>query len=135
MRFPAAVKAMSIAVFIDVIFALSIRVKESRWVCASTTAILLQECKYEPKQINRLPYIGTPISCACCSAACMATLAPFCVRLGIDIVAAAVGAMSSLQSHRLFAAASNIGPRIRLCNHKNTCSWSCSCAVQVTGLL
>ena len=41
MRFPAAVKAMSIAVFIDVIFAPSIRVKERRCVCASTTAMLL----------------------------------------------------------------------------------------------
>lgn len=44
-RFPAAVKAMSIAVFIDVIFALSIRVKQRRCVCASTTAMLL--CIYE----------------------------------------------------------------------------------------
>jgi hypothetical protein len=40
-RLPAAVKAISIAVFMDVIFAPSIRVKERRWVCASTTAMLL----------------------------------------------------------------------------------------------
>jgi hypothetical protein len=40
-RLPAAVKAMSIAVFIDVIFEPSMRVKLSRWQCASTTAMLL----------------------------------------------------------------------------------------------
>jgi hypothetical protein len=42
MRLPAAVKAMSIAVFMDVTFAPSIRVKERRCVCASTTAMLLE---------------------------------------------------------------------------------------------
>jgi hypothetical protein len=39
-------------------------------------------------------YIGTPISCACCSAACKATLAPLCVKVGNDAVAAADGAIS-----------------------------------------
>jgi hypothetical protein len=39
-------------------------------------------------------YIGTPISSAYCSAACKATLAPLCVRVGTDVVAAAVGAIS-----------------------------------------
>ena len=41
MRLPAAVKAMSMAVLIDVIFAESMRVKAKRCVCASTTAMLL----------------------------------------------------------------------------------------------
>jgi hypothetical protein len=41
-RLPAAVKAMSMAVLMDVIFAPSIRVKVSRWVWASTTAMLLE---------------------------------------------------------------------------------------------
>jgi hypothetical protein len=39
-------------------------------------------------------YMGTPISSACCSAACSATLAPPCVRVGVDVVAAAIGAIS-----------------------------------------
>jgi hypothetical protein len=94
MRFPAAVKAMSIAVLMDVIFAPSIRVKERRWVCASTTAILLRRCK-DSCILRSLvsTYIGTPISEACFSAACRATLAPFCVSVGNVAVAAAVGAM------------------------------------------
>jgi hypothetical protein len=46
MRFPAAVKAMSIAVLIDVIFAPSMRVKLRRWQCASTTAIDLDMGQY-----------------------------------------------------------------------------------------
>jgi len=44
-RLPAAVKAMSIAVLIDVIFEPSIRVKLKRWQCASTTAMDLSTCK------------------------------------------------------------------------------------------
>jgi hypothetical protein len=40
---------------------------------------------------GRVTYIGTPISMACCSAACRATRAPLCVKLGTEAVAAAVG--------------------------------------------
>jgi hypothetical protein len=40
-RFPAAANAMFIAVSIEVILAPSMRVKERRCVCASTTAMLL----------------------------------------------------------------------------------------------
>jgi hypothetical protein len=43
-RLPAAVKAMSIAVLMDVIFEPSIRVKLKRWQCASTTAMDLSTC-------------------------------------------------------------------------------------------
>ena len=43
-RLPAAVKAMSMAVLMDVIFAESMRVKAKRCVCASTTAMLLFCC-------------------------------------------------------------------------------------------
>jgi hypothetical protein len=38
--------------------------------------------------------IGTPMSTAYCSAACSATLAPLCVRVGNEAVASAVGAIS-----------------------------------------
>jgi hypothetical protein len=94
-RFPAAVNAMSVAVLIDVIFAPSMRVKVSRCVCASTTAMLLRLCQHlQVSDEFRYSYIGTPISSACCSAACRATLAPLCVRVGTDVVAAAVGAIS-----------------------------------------
>jgi hypothetical protein len=100
-RLPAAVKAMSIAVLMDVIFAPSMRVKVRRWVCASTTAMLLyfgQSCMRPCPHMSS--YIGTPISSACCSAACNATLAPFCVRVGTDVVADAVGAMPDLRCFR-----------------------------------
>jgi hypothetical protein len=95
-RLPAAVKAMSMAVLMDVIFAPSMRVKVRRCVCASTTAMLLLLHQYhlEAKWFSD-SYMGTPMSSACCSAACKATLAPLCVRVGTDAVAAAVGAMSN----------------------------------------
>jgi hypothetical protein len=37
--------------------------------------------------------MGTPFSSACCSAACRATRAPLCVRVGTAAVADAVGVM------------------------------------------
>lgn len=46
-RFPAAANAMFIAVSIEVILAPSMRVKERRWVCASTTAMLLSNVSLE----------------------------------------------------------------------------------------
>lgn len=40
--------------------------------------------------------IGTPISSACCSAACEATRAPLCVSVSEEAVAATVGVISRL---------------------------------------
>lgn len=92
--FPAAVNAMSMAVFMLVILAPSMRVNVRRCVCASTTAMLLEimSDKVYSIYVGR-PYIGTPISIACCSAACTATRAPPCVRVGSEIVADIAGAM------------------------------------------
>jgi hypothetical protein len=96
-RLPAAVKAISIAVLIEVIFAPSMRVNVRRWVWASTTAMLLIKSQYVRLEyggmVGRVTYIGTPNSTACCSAACRATRAPLCVRVGSEAVAAAVGDM------------------------------------------
>jgi hypothetical protein len=97
MRLPAAVKAMSMAVLMDVIFAESIRVKANRCVCASTTAMLLLLCQQDRSgralchPLGDATYIGTPTSSACCSAACRATRAPLCVNVGTAAVADAVG--------------------------------------------
>jgi hypothetical protein len=63
-------------------------------VCASTTAMLLSNVSLGSWKPIVRSYMGTPISSACCSAACKATLAPFCVRVGNDAVAAVDGAMT-----------------------------------------
>jgi len=69
-RCPAAVKALSMAVLMDVIFAPSMRAKARRWQDASTMAM----------------FIGTPISSARFSAAARARRAPVRVRVGVVFV-------------------------------------------------
>lgn len=73
-RFDADVMAMEIAVSMDDSFALSMRVKVSRCVCASTMAML----------------IGTPSSVAYNKAACRARDAPLWVSVGSDTTAVEV---------------------------------------------
>jgi len=70
MRCPAAVKALSMAVLMEVIFAPSMRAKARRWHDASTMAM----------------FIGTPISSARFSAAARARRAPVRVRVGVVFV-------------------------------------------------
>ena len=69
-RWPAAVKALSMAMFIDVILAPSMRANASRWHDESTMAM----------------FMGTLISEARFSAEASAVRAPSSVRTGTDFV-------------------------------------------------